>query len=418
MDLQLILAAIAFAVFLSAFFSASETSLLRLKPDEVERDIKKKARPGEVAARELIRSSSRLLVTILIGNNIVNTFTAAAFSALAMHYFSAEAALGVATAVATLVTLIFGEILPKAMAASSPKKVGYAVALPLYLVHKLSWPLHLIFEKFVDPMIHKIMGKREEELGSAEAILRLAREIKRHPGSGGPLSIIGSAAKAAELHVEDIMIPRAEITAYSVETPAKEILEKMLADRFTRVPVYEGSLEKVLGLVHFKDLVAIVHAGNNDVRSIIKPLMRVPGRMPILTLLADMQKAFNQMAVVKDEFGVTLGVVTQEDILEEIVGEIRDEFDGEELMQILKITDQTYDVLGRVLVHDFNRETGWELHAERGDTLSGVVFNRLGRTPKKGDSVIIGAYELQVGDVSGARIIRVRVTRKHPAAPH
>jgi len=181
--------------------------------------------------------------------------------------------------------------------------------------------------------------------------------------------------------------------------------------------VYEGSLDKVLGLVHFKDLVALVHGGNSDLRSIIKPLMRVPGRMPILTLLGDMQKAFNQMAVVKDEFGVTLGIVTQEDILEEIVGEIRDEFDGEELMQILKITDVTYDVLGRVLVHDFNRETGWELPAERGDTLSGVVFNRLGRTPKKGDSVIVGPFELQVGDVSGARIIRVRVNRKHPM-PH
>ncbi|HTL12014.1 MAG TPA: hemolysin family protein [Bdellovibrionota bacterium] len=403
------------ALLLFAFFSSSETALLRLKPEEVDRDIRKKPRPGEVAARELIKSSSRLLVTILLGSNLVHTFIAAACSAVAMKYFGAATGVAIATGIATLVTLIFGEIIPKAVAARSPKKIGYAVALPLYILHRLAWPLHLLFEKLVDPIIQRVVGKREDELSNAESVLRMAKELKRHPPhSGGPLSIIGSAAKASELHVEDIMIPRAEITAYSVETAAKDILEKMLADRFTRVPVYEGSLDKVLGLVHFKDLVALVHGGNSDLRSIIKPLMRVPGRMPILTLLGDMQKAFNQMAVVKDEFGVTLGIVTQEDILEEIVGEIRDEFDGEELMQILKITDVTYDVLGRVLVHDFNRETGWELSAERGDTLSGVVFNRLGRTPKKGDSVIVGPYELQVGDVSGARIIRVRVNRKHP----
>ena len=122
------------------------------------------------------------------------------------------------------------------------------------------------------------------------------------------------------------------------------------------------------------------------------------------------------MAIVKDEFGVTLGIVTQEDILEEIVGEIRDEFDKEELEIIQKISDDTYEVLGRVSVLDFNRHTGWSIVAERGDTMSGVVFNQLGRSPKKGDEVWLSEYVISVVGLSGHRITRVRAKRVEPTA--
>jgi putative hemolysin len=135
----------------------------------------------------------------------------------------------------------------------------------------------------------------------------------------------------------------------------------------------------------------------------------VPERKPILRLLADMQRNFVHMAVVKDEFGVTLGLVTQEDILEEIVGEIRDEFDREELLTIRELPGGGFQALGRLKVADFNRETGWEVPAQRGDTLAGLVWNALGHAPRKGDLVRVPGYEFTVADISGTRITQVRV---------
>ena len=155
----------------------------------------------------------------------------------------------------------------------------------------------------------------------------------------------------------------------------------------------------------------------SDLHGIIKPVLRVPERKPILRLLGDMQRGFVHLAIVKDEFGVTQGLVTQEDILEEIVGEIRDEFDREELLTIRELPDASYQALGRVTVLDFNRETGWSVAAERGDTLSGLVFNALGRAPRKGDVVQMRDYELAVADISGTRITRVRVRKRDPADP-
>ena len=149
-----------------------------------------------------------------------------------------------------------------------------------------------------------------------------------------------------------------------------------------------------------------------DLQGILKPVLRVPERKLILRLLGDMQRGFVHMAIVKDEFGVTEGLLTQEDILEEIVGEIRDEFDREELLTIRPLPDGSYQALGRVKVLDFNRETGWQVPAERGDTLSGLLFNLLGRAPRKGDKFDVPGYEISAADVSGTRVTRVRVRER------
>jgi CBS domain containing-hemolysin-like protein len=205
------------------------------------------------------------------------------------------------------------------------------------------------------------------------------------------------------------MVPRAEIVCFPVDINPAELLAKVMDERYTRVLIYEGSIDAIVGMVHLKDLVKLQSNGGGDLRQILKPVLRVPERKPILRLLADMQRNFVHMAVVKDEFGVTLGLVTQEDILEEIVGEIRDEFDREELLTIRELPDGGFQALGRLKVADFNRETGWEVPAQRGDTLAGLVWNALGRAPRKGDLVRVPGYEFTVADISGTRITQVRV---------
>jgi putative hemolysin len=212
--------------------------------------------------------------------------------------------------------------------------------------------------------------------------------------------------------VTEIMVPRTEMVAFASSMTPADLLEEVLNDRFTRVPIYEDTIDNVLGVVHLKDLIKHARTGATDLQGILNPVIRVPERKGILDLLADMQRGFNHVAIVKDEFAITQGMVTQEDILEEIVGEIRDEFDSEELHEVRRLSDGSYDVLARVSVLDFNRESNWEIAAERGDTLGGLLFNTLERAPRKGEVVHLPGYDLQCLDVSGSRITRVRVTER------
>jgi CBS domain containing-hemolysin-like protein len=392
----------------SAFFSGSETALLRVRESELAADTE--AGPAVSAIRDLLKSTSRLLVTILLGNNLVNILGVAVASALAVAALGPELGVALATAVMTVLVLVFCEVLPKAVAAAHPHGVSRTVALPLYLFHQLLRPVHRIFAWVVDPLVRRIAG-RTEASDSAEEILRLASRARLEQGDAGALAIIGATAAAADRTVEEIMQDRTQIFAFPVENAPSELLDRMLGERFTRIPIYEDSIDNVLGIVHFKDLVKLVHAGGSDLRDVLKPLLRVPERKPVLPLLAEMQRSFSHLAIVKDEHGITQGLVTTEDILEELVGEIRDEFDQEELSSIQRRNDGAFDALGRIKVLDFNRATGWDISAERGDTLSGLVFNELGRPPQHGDRVQIPGFEVEVMQVSGTRIARVRVRR-------
>ena len=424
MDPVTLLAIVAGCLVLSAFFSGSETALLRLSQHDIDEGVEELRGPSAIAARDLVGHTSRLLVTILLGNNLVNILGASAASALAMMLLGEQTGLVVSTAVMTLIVLIFCEVIPKAMAARHPRRIGFRVALPIYVLHQLLRPIHLLFDRLVEPVVRRVGPPEGDGDGEAatEAILRLARARHESDRNGGgakeatPLSIIGATAGAAEMTVEEIMVPRAEIVAFPADVEPPELLERVLEERYTRVPIYAESIDDVLGVCHLKDLVDLVRGGNgrSELADILKPVLRVPERKPILEILTEMQRTFVHMAIVKDEFGVTLGLCTQEDVLEEIVGEIRDEFDREELQTIRRMGDG-YEVLGRIKVLDFNRASGWDVPAERGDTLGGLVFNTLGHAPHQGERVSLPGFEVTVTGVSGSRITRVRVTERQEA---
>jgi len=404
---------VAACIVLSAFFSASETALLRLPTSDVDRDARGARGPAVLAARSLIRSTSALLVTTLLGNNAANILGVSVASALAVYYLGNGTGIFVASLLMTMLIFIFCEMLPKAVAARDPRRVSYAVALPLYLIHQVLRPLHRLFDRLIDPLVKLVTGDTQQESpSSSEDILRLARLMPGGHSRGSPLAIITATAGAAEMTVAEIMVERTDIVGFPVDTPPADLLEQLLRQRYTRVPIYDGSIDRIRGTVHLKDLVKLVREGGTDLDGILKPVLRVPERKPILRLLAEMQHAFVHVAIIKDEFGVTQGMVTQEDIMEELVGEIRDEFDREELSMIQRLPDGSYQALGRVKVLDFNRETGCEITSERGDTLSGLVFNALGSTPARGDAVRVPGYEISVVDVSGSRITHVRVIRR------
>jgi CBS domain containing-hemolysin-like protein len=405
----------------SAFFSSSETALLRVRRSDLDEDAKTARGPSVLAARELLVSMQRLLVTVLLGNNIVNILGASVASALAVRYLGDQWGIVVATIVMTILTFLLGEVMPKAFAASRPKRVAYAVAMPLYLLHQILRPLHILYDRVIDPFIERLAGGPDTapQVSSTEELMRLARGAADTPAKDGddrPIGIIAAAARATDMTVGDIMVPRTEVVAYSVDTPPGELLKSVLEEGYTRVPIYEGSIDRVLGVAHLKDLVEMERDGKADLRRILRPVLQVPERKLILQLLTDMQNAFVHFAIVKDEFGVTLGIVTQEDILEELVGEIRDEFDRDELLTIRQVAPSRYQALGRVKVRDFNRQTGWKVPAESGDTLAGLVFNTLGRTPRRGESIHMPGYEIVVSDLSRNRVTQVQVIERPDTA--
>jgi CBS domain containing-hemolysin-like protein len=399
---------------LSAFFSGSETALLRLRTSEVEREAKSARGPSAPAIRELLHSTSRLLVTILLGNNLVNLLAASVASALAVAALGERAGILVATLVLTLTVLVFCEVLPKAVAARSPERFAHVIALPLYLVHQCLRPVHAAYDRWLEPLVDRISGgATSRESIPPDEVLRIAMRAGKGQPQGTPFAIIAAAADAGDTQVHEIMVPSSEIVAYPIDTPPAELLEKFLEERYTRAPLYRESIDRFEGTVHLKDLVKLVREEGGDLRDILKPVLRVPEGKHILDLLAEMQRAFVHMAVVKDEFGNTEGIVTQEDILEELVGEIRDEFDSEELETIRPSGENGYQAMGRLHVMDFNRRTGWNVPAERGETLAGLTFNILARAPRKGDVAHVAGYDIGVIDVSGTRITRV-LLRKRP----
>jgi putative hemolysin len=417
MDIVSHLLVVLACLVLSAFFSGSETALLRLGSHEVEEEVRELRGPSALAVRDLLGHTSRLLVTILLGNNLVNILGAAAATGLAIAYLGEAKGIAVATAVMTLLVLIFCEVLPKAAAARHPRRIAFLVALPIYILHQLLRPMHLLFDRIVEPVVRWIGGSADTDSEAAtEAVLRLARRTREGAPVGTPLAIIGATAGAAEMTVEEIMVARTEIFAFPITTEPSALLESLLEERYTRVPVFEGDIDHVLGVVHLKDLIQHVRENGDNLQGILKPVLRVPERKPILRLLTEMQRSFVHLAVVKDEFGVTQGLCTQEDILEEIVGEIRDEFDREELQTIQGLPDGSYQALGWVKVLDFNRETGWEVPAERGDSVGGLVFNTLGHAPRQGERVSLPGFEIIVVGVSGSRITRVRIARGDASA--
>ncbi|MCF8060279.1 MAG: hemolysin family protein [Bacteriovoracaceae bacterium] len=399
----------------SAFFSGSETALLKLNTRELTKALKVHPSISLQAAKELNQSTSRLLVTILLGNNVVNIFGTAAASSLAVAHFGEERGLVVATSAMTILVLIFSEILPKTIAANNSFMVTKIVALPLYALHKLLTPIHWVFEKSINPLIRQFQAHDHGEEGpsSYEDLMMLAREVKPHPKKRGvtPLNVIGATAKSSEIVLEEIMVNRAAIKSCSIKNTTEDALEILLADRYTRLPVYDGSIDNIIGIVHLKDLVLNQKSQSSSLKEIIRPVISFSERTKLFNALATMQTKCSQMAIVKDEFGTTQGLVTLEDILEELVGEIRDEFDEEELSEIVKIGDGEYRVDSTLLVSDVIKRTGIMLEAEKRDTLGGLLFNKLDGQVLVGSKISGPSYLVEVTKVDRNMIQEVIIRK-------
>lgn len=393
MDTYIIISIVAIFVLLilSAFFSGSETALTvasKARIQKLAKDGKKRAK----IVHELIQERERLLGGILLGNNLVNILASALATSVMIAFFG-EQGVAWATLVMTALVLIFAEVLPKTYAISKPDRMALAVAPAIRFVVKLFSPIVITIQKIVRLTL-KLFGvdtSKADMALSAHEEIRSTIELQESEGGiiKADRDMLGSILDLDDITLEDIMIHRKNMVMASIKTPPEEIIAFVVASPFSRIPLWQDNKENIVGIIHAKDILRVVQRQGLDVKKLrIERIMNKPWYVPETTTLKEQLNAFlerrDHMAMVVDEYGSLMGMVTLEDILEEIVGEISDEYDFEtEGVKVLESGSILVD--GTVSVRDLNRQLDWSLPDDKATTIAGLIINESAIIPIVGD---------------------------------
>jgi CBS domain containing-hemolysin-like protein len=393
-------------VGLSAIYSATEMAYTALNRSRLKNAQEKKARNADLALK-LLDDYDKLLSTILVANNIVN-ITLATVATVFFTQLNASAGATIATIVITVVVLIFGEISPKTIARECPEKFAMGIAPFAKLTMLLLTPINFVFSQW-RKLLSMLFKSKEDRRMTEEELLTIVEEAEHEGGINEQESeLIRSAIEFNELEAGDILTPRVDIVAIQIGTPNEEIETVFIETGYSRLPVYHESIDMVTGVIHQKDFYNFVLHKHKPLESIIKPVRYVPPTIKISKLLKELQLEKTHMAVVIDEFGGTAGIVTMEDIIEELVGDIWDEHD-EIVEEFKKLSDNTYQVLGGYDLEEFFDYFDMPLDETDSSTISGWVMERLGRIPSEGDSFDYENMSVTVTRTDNNRVLEVIV---------
>ncbi|MFB6194255.1 MAG: hemolysin family protein, partial [Halobaculum sp.] len=404
--------AILVLIVLSAFFSSSEIAMFSLASHRVEALVED-GKPGAEAVKALKDDPHRLLVTILVGNNIVNIAMSSIATGVFAIYLSQGQAVFAATFGITALVLLFGESAPKSYAVENTESWALRIARPLKLSEYLLYPLIVVFD-YLTRVVNQITGGRS----AIETSYVTRDEIQDMIQTGEREGVIDEEEREMldrifrfnKTIAKEVMTPRLDVHAVPKDASIDEAIETCVQSDHERVPVYEGTLDNIVGIANVRDLVRARYygEGNPALDDIVRPTLHVPESKNVDDLLEEMQESRVQMVVVIDEFGTTEGIITLEDMAEEIVGEI---LEGDEDEPFEFVDDETAIVRGEVNIDEVNEELGIDLpEGEEFETLAGFIFNRAGRLVEEGESIAYNGVKIRIEQVDDTRIIRVRVT--------
>ncbi|NHN60625.1 hemolysin family protein [Halorussus rarus] len=407
-------AAIVVLIALSGFFSSSEIAMFSLAKHRVNALLDDGV-PGAEAVAELKSDPHRLLVTILVGNNIVNiAMSSIATGVLALHLTQGQA-VAVATFGITALVLLFGESAPKSYAVENTESWALRIAKPLKYSEYTLLPLVVTFD-YLTRVVNKVTGGRS----AIETSYVTRDEIQDMIETGEREGVIEEDEREMLQRIfrfnntiaKEVMTPRLDMTAVPKTAGVEEAIETLVQSGHERVPVYEGSLDNVIGVIHIRDLVREHTYGEHDgleLEDVIQPTLHVPESKNVDELLAEMRENRMQMVIVIDEFGTTEGLVTMEDMVEEIVGEI---LEGEEEEPVEYVEDDTIIVRGELNIDEVNEALDIDLpEGEEFETIAGFIFNRAGRLVEEGETITYDGVRLHVEQVENTRIMKARVTK-------
>ncbi len=398
---------IAMFIMLSAFFSSVEIAFSSLNHIKIKHMIQN----GRDKAKKTLELSERfdhILITILVGNNIVN-IAGAAYATVIFIGLWGDLGATISTAVMTVLVLIFGEITPKSIAKKMPEEFAIAMTPLLIFFMIILKPLTLVFNLW-QKLMSRIFRFEPSKSITEEELLTYVDEVQQEGGiNENEGELIRSVIDFDDLKVEDIFTPRVKVVAIQKNEKERRILHLYRTSGFSRLPVYDQSIDHVIGVINYKDYYNKVLLEKNTLESIIKPPVFVTEYMKVSHLLDLLQKNKAHMAIVKDEFGGTQGVVTMEDILEELVGDIWDEHD-EVIEQIEKVSDHVYLVRGDADIEDFFDEVDLELHEDADYiTVNGWVQDILKVIPVVGDTFTYKNLVATVTKADEKRVYELKV---------
>ena len=405
--------ALVILVGFSAFFSASETAFSSLNQIR----LKSRAEDGDSSAARVLAMAEqydKLLSTILIGNNIVNIAAASIGTILFTQMLGAERGATVSTIVLTIIVLIFGEVTPKSLAKEMPEKVATAVSPFLVLLMALMTPLTWLFTQWKKLLGRFVHSGEADTITEGELMTMVSEAENDGELTDRESELIRSAIEFDDVEVEEILTPRVDVVAVEDDIPLEELAQTFAESGYSRLPVYHGTIDNIIGVVHEKDFYIARLKKATKIDDLVVPTLYTTGSTQISQLLRTLREQHHHLAVVVDEYGGTEGIITLEDILEELVGEIWDEHD-EVTEDFRKQSDGSWLVSGSASVDDLYEEL--DLPEEEdidSNTVNGLVQEKTCHLPKVGDRFTLGEYDGVVTRTAKRRVTEVRLT---PAAP-
>lgn len=411
-----IIAAIAILLFISAFFSGSETALTAASRARMHHEAKNGSARAKTVEK-LIDGKERLIGALLLGNNLVNILASSLATSVLITLFG-DSGVVYATLVMTLAVVIFAEVLPKTWAINRPDNFALGVAPIISPFVSIFAPITIVIQIIVRAILRMIgvdtdstkseFTGHEEIRGTVDLLHRDGEVVK------DDRDMLGGILDLKELEVSDIMVHRTRMVALDVELPSEELVNQVLESSYTRMPIYKGEADNIIGVLHAKDVLrAIIKAGGdtsnlNFTKIASKPWF-VPETTPLQSQLNAFLKENAHLALVVDEYGEVQGLITLEDILEEIVGDISDEHDV--VMQgITKQTDGSFQVDGTLPIRDINRALDWHLPDDEATTLAGLVIHESKSIPTEGQQFTFHGFRFRVEKKAGNRLSQLKVT--------
>ena len=406
--------ALVILVGFSAFFSASETAFSSLNQIR----LKSRAEDGDSSAARVLAMAEqydKLLSTILIGNNIVNIAAASIGTILFTQMLGAERGATVSTIVLTIIVLIFGEVTPKSLAKEMPEKVATAVSPFLVLLMALMTPLTWLFTQWKKLLGHFVHSGEADTITEGELMTMVSEAENDGELTDRESELIRSAIEFDDVEVEEILTPRVDVVAVEDDIPLEELAQTFAESGYSRLPVYHGTIDNIIGVVHEKDFYIARLKKATKIDDLVVPTLYTTGSTQISQLLRTLREQHHHLAVVVDEYGGTEGIITLEDILEELVGEIWDEHD-EVTEDFRKQSDGSWLVSGSASVDDLFEELDLPEDEDiDSNTVNGLVQEKTHHLPKVGDRFTLDQYEGVVTRTARRRVTEIRLTPVAPA---
>lgn len=408
-------------IFLSAFFSGSETALTSVSRGKMHR-LKMSGNRRALAVSKLHENKEQLISSILLGNNVVNIAASAIATSLAISILG-PSGVALATVVLTIIVLVFAEVLPKTYAVRHAEQVALAVAPSFIFLTKVLSPFTLAVQAIVNRFIALFSPPASKEMSTVDA---LRGTVDMYHQQGNFLTedrdMLSGIFDLGETEVQDIMVHRSDMVTLDLDAPIEETIAFVANSSRTRIPVWKGSAEKIIGILHSKDLFKATYQISGDLSAIdLNSLLQEPWFIPeTITLknqLRDFQQRQRHIALVVDEFGSVNGMVSLEDIVEEILGEIEDEHDAPKAKPIRRLKDGTYAIAGSTPLRELNRELGWKLSDEDATTLAGYVIALAQTLPAVDEIFESDAFLFKILQREANQITLIQVRKLSPDSP-